>query len=121
MDEDLHQLWRRIVFNILISNTDDHLRNHGFVLTEEGWRLSPAYDINPSIDKEGLALNIDMDNNMPDIELAKSVGSYFRLGTKEMNDIIEEVISSVSGWRNIANQVGIPRTEQTLMSGAFKV
>ncbi len=121
VDEDLHQLWRRIVFNILISNTDDHLRNHGFILTEGGWRLSPAYDMNPSLDKEGLALNIDMDNNMPDIVLAKSVGSYFRLGTVEMNNILEEVMSSVSEWRNIANQIGIPRSEQTLMSGAFKV
>ena len=54
--EDLHQLWRRIVFNISISNTDDHLRNHGFLLSNKGWRLSPAYDINPSIDKDGLAL-----------------------------------------------------------------
>jgi serine/threonine-protein kinase HipA len=82
VDEDLKQLWRRIVFNILISNTDDHLRNHGFILTDEGWRLSPAYDVNPSIDKDGLALNIDMNNNLLDIELAKSVGPFFRLSKK---------------------------------------
>ncbi len=69
--EDLHQLWRRMLFNILISNTDDHLRNHGFVLTREGWRLSPAFDINSSIDKAGLALNIDMHSNALDVELAK--------------------------------------------------
>jgi len=121
VDEDLHQLWRRIVFNILISNTDDHLRNHGFVLTDEGWRLSPAYDVNPSIDKDGLALNIDMDNNVLDIELAKSVGPYFRLSEKEMDNILDEVKSSVSGWQRIANQIGIPRSEQILMSGAFRV
>lgn len=121
IDEDLHQLWRRIVFNILISNTDDHLRNHGFVLTDEGWRLSPAYDINPSIDKNGLALNIDMHNNMLDIDMARRVGPYFRLGDKEMNTIIEEVKSSVSGWQRIANQIGIARSEQTLMASAFKV
>lgn len=77
--------------------------------------------MNPSVDKEGLALNIDMDNNMPDIVLAKSVGSYFRLGTGEMNNILEEVMLSVSGWQNIATQIGIPRSEQALMSGAFKV
>jgi Uncharacterized protein related to capsule biosynthesis enzymes len=65
-------LWRRIVFNISVSNTDDHLRNHGFLLSEEGWRLSPAFDVNPSIDKQGLALNIDMDNNALDYELARS-------------------------------------------------
>src|SRR5579863_66826 len=65
---DQHQLWRRIVFNIAISNTDDHLRNHGFILHQDGWRLSPAYDINPSIDKDGLALNIDMSDNALDYE-----------------------------------------------------
>ena len=81
-EEDLHQLWRRIVFNISISNTDDHLRNHGFLLSGNGWRLSPAYDINPSIDKDGLALNIDMDYNTLDYDLAKSVGEYFMLNTK---------------------------------------
>ena len=82
-NEDLHQLWRRVVFNISISNTDDHLRNHGFLLSNKGWRLSPAYDINPSIDKEGLALNIDMDNNALDFDLAKSDGEYFMLNTKK--------------------------------------
>jgi serine/threonine-protein kinase HipA len=61
--QNLQQLWRRIIFNMAISNTDDHLRNHGFILTEKGWKLSPAYDLNPSTEKSGLALNVDMDNN----------------------------------------------------------
>lgn len=121
VDEDLRQLWRRIVFNILISNTDDHLRNHGFILTSEGWRLSPAYDINPSIDKDGLALNIDMENNILDIELAKSVGPYFRLGEKETDVILDEVKSVVSGWQRLADHIGITRSEQILMSAAFKI
>ena len=63
IEANLNQLWRRIIFNIAISNTDDHLRNHGFILTEEGWILFPAYDFNPSIDKDGLALNINNDIN----------------------------------------------------------
>jgi serine/threonine-protein kinase HipA len=88
--QDLAQLWKRIVFNTLISNTDDHLRNHGFILCEKGWLLSPAYDINPSVDKNGLSLNIDLDNNDLDIELVKSVGAYFRLNLREMDKIIEE-------------------------------
>ena len=121
IEEDLHQLWRRIVFNILIFNTDDHLRNHGFILTNKGWRLSPAFDINPSIDKAGLALNIDMDNNSPDIDLAKSVGVYFRLGKKEMDNILDEVQSAVLGWQKVATEIGIPRNEQMLMAAAFKV
>ena len=119
--EDLHQLWKRLIFNILISNTDDHLRNHGFILTPEGWRLSPAFDINPSIDKEGLALNIDMDKNSLDIDLAKSVGAYFRMEEIEMDSVIEQVRSVVSGWQKLAAEIGIPRGEQMVMTAAFKV
>ncbi|MFH6604467.1 type II toxin-antitoxin system HipA family toxin [Maribacter algicola] len=121
VDQNLHQLWRRIVFNIAISNTDDHLRNHGFILTPKGWILSPAYDINPSIDKNGLALNIDMDNNALDFELAKSVGEYFRLDNKQMDTIIEEVLESVGQWKEIAEKIGISRGEQELMAGAFMI
>ena len=119
IEKNLHQLWRRIVFNISISNTDDHLRNHGFILTNEGWILSPAYDLNPSIDKDGLSLNIDMYNNDLDFELAKSVGEYFRLNEKQMNTIINEVSSVVSKWKEIANKIGISRSEQELMEKAF--
>jgi serine/threonine-protein kinase HipA len=118
--EDLHQLWRRMVFNISISNTDDHLRNHGFLLSNKGWRLSPAYDINPSIDKDGLALNIDMDNNALDFDLAKSVGEYFMLNTKQMEEILTQIISVVSKWRIHANAIGILKKEQEMMQPAFK-
>jgi serine/threonine-protein kinase HipA len=119
--EDLHQLWRRIVFNIAVSNTDDHLRNHGFLLTEKGWVLSPAYDINPSIDKNGLALNIDMDNNALDFELAKGVGEFFKLDNRKMDNIIKEITNSVSQWQSFANKIGIARIEQEMMKGAFKM
>jgi serine/threonine-protein kinase HipA len=118
-EEDLHQLWRRIVFSIAISNTDDHLRNHGFLLTEEGWRLSPAFDVNPSIDKSGLALNIDTDNNALDFELAYSVGKYFMLDTNKMDRILNDIRTSVSKWRKVASSIGIPRSEQDRMSPAF--
>lgn len=118
--EDLHQLWRRIVFNVSISNTDDHLRNHGFLLSEKGWRLSPAFDVNPSIDKQGLALNIDTDNNSLDFDLVRSVGEFFMLDIASMDNIIREVKSVVSGWRKHADSVGIPRAEQERMLPAFK-
>jgi serine/threonine-protein kinase HipA len=118
---DLHQLWKRIVFNIMISNTDDHLRNHGFILSDKGWRLSPAFDINPSTDKYGLALNIDTENNSLDFDLAKSVGEYFRLSEKEMDLVLEELKSVVTKWRVLANEIGISRAEQNLMESAFKV
>ena len=119
INENLHQLWRRIVFNICISNTDDHLRNHGFILTENGWILSPAYDLNPSVEKDGLALNIDMDDNALNLELAKSVGIYFRLSDSEMDAIIAEIQDAVRNWKDIASAIGISRSEQELMKGAF--
>ena len=119
VEANLHQLWRRIVFNIAISNTDDHLRNHGFILTEKGWILSPAYDLNPSIEKDGLSLNIDMDDNALSFDLAKSVGMYFRLSEKEMKDILSEVLEVVKNWETEAKRIGIKRSEIELMAGAF--
>lgn len=117
---DLHQLWRRIVFNIAISNTDDHFRNHGFILTTEGWILSPAFDINPYIDKDGLALNIDTDNNALDFDLAKSVGGFFQLSDSSMDAIIHEVKTAVGSWQKVAQEIGISRPEQELMASAFR-
>ena len=119
VNENLQQLWRRIVFNIAVSNTDDHLRNHGFILNEKGWELSPAYDLNPSIEKDGLALNIDMDDNALNFELARSVGKFFRLNESEMDTIIKEVLSAVGDWKSVAKQIGIPHREQLLMEQAF--
>ncbi|EPR74671.1 HIPA protein [Winogradskyella psychrotolerans RS-3] len=121
VDANLHQLWRRIVFNIAISNTDDHMRNHGFLLTSKGWILSPAYDLNPSIEKEGLSLNIDMDDNALSFELAKSVGAYFRLNDTEMNAILTDVLTVVKDWKAVAKDIGIKNSEITLMSAAFDI
>jgi serine/threonine-protein kinase HipA len=119
--KNLRQLWRRIVFNIAISNTDDHLRNHGFILTPKGWVLSPAFDINPSIDKNGLSLNIDQYDNSLDIDLAITVGANFQLEINEMNRIIDEVLSSVANWKKIAKDIGINPLEQEIMESAFRV
>lgn len=118
--KELHQLWRRIVFNIAVSNTDDHLRNHGFLLHEQGWQLSPAYDINPSIEKEGLSLNIDTESNALDFDLARSVGAYFQLNEKQMDKILAEVCSAVKTWKGEATKIGLSKAEQTLMAGAFR-
>lgn len=120
VQDDLHQLWRRIVFNILVSNTDDHLRNHGFILTNKGWSLSPAFDINPSIEKSGLSLCIDMEDNSLDLDLAKSVGAFFQLGPRQMNEIISEVQKAVRKWSAGANKIGIPPSQQELMRPAFQ-
>lgn len=119
IESDLHQLWKRIVFNIAISNTDDHLRNHGFIITCKGWKLSPAFDINPSNEKAGLALNIDIENNALDFDLARSVGDYFQLNNDQMEKIIQQVITSVAQWPKVARQIGISRSEIESMEGAF--
>lgn len=116
---DLAQLWRRIVFNIAVSNTDDHLRNHGFLSTPTGWRLSPAYDINPVTPANGLSLNIsDIDNSL-DFELAMEVAEFFQLGIKDAKSIRDEVLSAVSSWAEEAKSIGLSRREQEEMSGAF--
>lgn len=83
--------------------------------------MSPAFDINPSIDKNGLSLNIDMDSNILDLKLAKSAGVYFRLSEKEMKVITDEVRSSIASWQRLAKEIGISRNEQTLMSRAFRL
>ncbi len=118
--KELEQLWRRMVFNIAISNTDDHLRNHGFILQKIGWQLSPAYDINPSIDKDGLSLNIDTNNNALYFDLAKSVGEYFQLKEKEMDGILKEIKAVVKNWKTEAAGIGISKPEIALMASAFK-
>ena len=118
-NEDLEQLWRRIVFSICVSNTDDHLRNHGFILTKFGWVLSPAYDINPVETGTGLKLNISDSDNTLDLDLAMEVHPFFRLTEAKALEIIEENKNAVRDWRKIASQYGISKAEQELKSRAF--
>ena len=117
---DLQELWTRIVFNIATSNTDDHLRNHGFLIDNGGWRLSPAFDINPSIDKAELALTIDDNSGALDFGLAISAAEYFRLNEKKANTILKNIRKIVSNWESEARKIGIPRTEIDLMRAAFR-
>ena len=119
VNQDLEELWRRIVFSICISNTDDHLRNHGFLLTERGWKLSPAYDINPIEDGTGLTLNISDDDNALDFGLALEVSEFFRLKEERAIEIADTVREVVSGWRDIADRYGLSRNEQELKAAAF--
>ncbi|WP_037315727.1 type II toxin-antitoxin system HipA family toxin [Salegentibacter sp. Hel_I_6] len=120
VDNDLRRLWRRIAFNVCISNTDDHLRNHGFLLTDSGWILSPAYDINPTLNGTGLKLNISENDNALDLDLVREVAPYFRLKEKEANAIINKIQQNVGQWHQIAADLGIPRNEMELMKHAFK-
>lgn len=118
--QDLEELWRRIVFSICVSNTDDHLRNHGFILSERGWLLSPAFDINPNETGSGLKLNISYDDNALDLDLAMQVHEFFRLSEKRSRQIISEVKHSVKSWRTLATKYGISRTEQEIKAIAFQ-
>lgn len=117
--QDLEELWRRIVFNIMIHNTDDHLRNHGFLLGSEGWRLSPVYDIKPQPSPGGLALNIDESSNACELELAFAVAEYFRLDSDRANQIADTVQEAVSGWEKAAEELSISRDEMERMRPAF--
>ncbi|MDG9669917.1 HipA domain-containing protein [Hahella sp. CR1] len=119
--DDLAQLWRRIIFNIAISNTDDHLRNHGFIYQKGGWVLSPAYDINPVTPSNGLHLNITDNDNSLDYDLAMDVIEFFQLGVSEANAIKDEVLHSVSQWESVAKNIGISRADRQLMASAFNV
>jgi len=118
--QDLAELFRRIVFSIAVSNTDDHLRNHGFLLTKQGWILSPAYDINPNPYSIGLKLNISEDDNSLDFDLALRVAPYFRLSEKEAVQIIEHIKFVVSEWEKVAVKYQILKSEREMMSVAFR-
>ena len=120
VSKNLEQLWRRIVFNIAVSNCDDHLRNHGFLLTPKGWILSPAYDINPDELGTGLKINISEDDNSLNFELPLSTADYFGINPKTANEILNQIKKVVSTWPKIATKYGIPRSEQEDMAGAFR-
>lgn len=122
--QDMHALWRRIVFSILISNTDDHLRNHGFLWDgAAGWRLSPAYDLNPvPIDMKPRVLTtaIDFDDATASLKLALEVAPYFELAPREARRIAAEVGRAVATWRRVAAKLGLKRAEIDRMASAFE-
>jgi serine/threonine-protein kinase HipA len=118
---DLEQLWRRIVFFICVSNTDDHLRNHGFMLEPAGWALAPAYDMNPDPHGAGLKLNISETDNAQDIDLALSVASVFRVNKHRAQAIVSDVTDTVKQWRSVATSHRLSRTAQDRIARAFRV
>jgi serine/threonine-protein kinase HipA len=119
VENDLEELWRRIVFNIFIANTDDHLRNHGFILTERGWILSPAFDINPNDEGTGLSLNISLDDNSLDPDLPLEIAGYFRLNRESALKIIDKIRNSVSQWGKTADKYKLQASEKEVMAKIF--
>lgn len=123
-NQDMEELWRRIVFTVLVSNTDDHLRNHGFVYERhKGWRLSRAYDINPTpaeIKARILSTSIDFDDPTASVDTALSVIDEFRIKKSRAHEIINEVSAAVSQWQNIADHHGLRKREIDRMASAFE-
>jgi serine/threonine-protein kinase HipA len=121
---DMEALWRRIVFNILISNTDDHLRNHGFLYGgSDGWRLSPAYDLNPvpvDVKPRILTTAINEEDTTASLSIAMEVAGYFELDNAEAREIAAQVGKAVSNWRDEAAGQGITRNEIDRMASAFE-
>ena len=123
VDEDLRQLWRRIVFNMLISNTDDHLRNHGFLRGRNGWRLSPAYDLNPvptDVKPRVHALAIDEFDGTASLETAFRIAPMFGIRERSARAIAREVGEAVGRWREVPTRLGLTPAEVERMSSAFE-
>ena len=116
---DCLELFRRVVFSILIHNTDDHLRNHGFVLTQKGIVLSPAYDINPVPDQTELSLAINETDTHCDADIAMQSCRDYGISRKDADRVLTEVRTSVTTWRQLAKSLRIPKAEQDLMAAAF--
>ena len=120
--KDLIELWRRIVFNMAVSNTDDHLRNHGFLLTKHGWILSPVYDVNPVPYGDELALNIDAESNSIDIELAIDTAVKFGIDKDYARKMALEILSKVdTNWEKLASNHGISHRQIEEMRPAFSI
>jgi serine/threonine-protein kinase HipA len=117
--QDLEQLFRRVVFNVAAGNRDDHLRNHGFILTPAGWRIAPAFDVNPNIDKAEHVLNLDDRDNMPSIASVLATHSFYALDEQAANALAMNIVGVVRTWEAEARGAGIPRAEIELMRSAF--
>ncbi len=117
--QDLKELWKRIVFSICVSNTDDHLRNHGFILNQKGWQLSPAFDINPVPLGYGLSLNITENDNRLETDIALKVAPYFRINKNEGLLVIDKIKTVVSTWVQLADRYNISEYEKKEMKTSF--
>jgi serine/threonine-protein kinase HipA len=123
-DADRRELYRRLAFNVLVSNVDDHLRNHGFLWDgPEGWRLSPAFDLNPTpidVRERRLTTAIDLEDGTCDLELVLEVAPFFGLGVREARSLIRGVADGVGAWRTVASDLGAGRAEVDRMASAFE-
>lgn len=118
--KDLLELWKRIVFNMAVSNTDDHFRNHGFILTNTGWRLSPLYDVNPTPYGDELSLNVNSNDNRISIDLAVESAVYYNIDKATALKTANEIVKTVNAnWERLAKQYGLSRNSIEYMRPAF--
>ena len=115
VERNLQELYRRVAFNICIGNSDDHFRNHGFLLTAKGWTLSPAYDMNPTLN-EYQSLLISADSNKADLNILLNACEDYMLNRKTAEEIISEVIEAVKGWRELAIHLGLSKREMDVFA-----
>ena len=120
VEKNLHELYRRVAFNICIGNSDDHFRNHGFLLTPKGWTLSPAYDMNPTLN-EHQSLLINESSNKADIRVLLDSCESYMINKEEAEIIILDVQAAVSKWENLAIQLQIPIRERNIFKDRFKL
>ena len=118
VDANLRELFRRVAFNICVGNSDDHFRNHGFLLTAKGWTLSPAYDMNPTLN-DHQSLLINSKTNKADLSILLDSCEEYMLTPEIAKGIIDEVIAAVKDWRLFANRLGIAKREIGLFEGGF--
>nr|WP_296104305.1 type II toxin-antitoxin system HipA family toxin [uncultured Mediterraneibacter sp.] len=120
--KDLIELWKRIVFSMAVSNTDDHFRNHGFLLTNNGWELSPLYDVNPDIYGEYLSLNVNKNESSIDFDLALRSARYYGVNESEASAFISTIKNTVkNNWESLAKKYRISRNEIIRMAPAFQI
>jgi serine/threonine-protein kinase HipA len=119
VDDDLVELFRRVAFNVAVGNRDDHLRNHGFLLVENGWHLAPAFDVNPNIDKAEHVLNIDDIEPRPSLATVLATGRFYGLDERQAHDIVERIVLVVDHWQDMARKAGISGADIDLTAGAF--
>ncbi len=121
-EKDLKEMWRRIVFNMAVSNTDDHLRNHGFILTPRGWCLSPLYDVNPVPYGDELSLNVSEEDPSISVELAVETSEYYGFSKNEAEKEAQNILAVVKdNWEKLAVKYGISRSNMEYMRPAFGV
>ena len=118
VESNLQELYRRVAFNICIGNADDHFRNHGFLLTAKGWTLSPAYDINPSLN-EYQSLLVSSTSSKADLSVLLDACEDYMLNRKVAEAIISQVIDGVKGWRQLAVRLGASQREREMFAGVL--